>query len=157
MYITQTRPNPSCCPSLSQKTCHALAAHSLVMAVGHKLHYIICPCAKADYEIDFEHANPEYASNVRKNVRASALAIVSKNHNVDTLNKTATTSSASQIVFGSIVSTIKQVVITLLIRTKRRWRKEKEMSSLPLLLVVQQLLMQYRLLKLKMGRPVTNN
>lgn len=93
------------------KVVHSLAAHSLIMVVGHKPHYIIPSCAKADYEIHFEHANPEYVSTVRRNAREKALSIVGvETHNVNALNKIAITSTASQIVFGSIISEIRHVV-----------------------------------------------
>lgn len=62
-------------PNFCNKVAHSLAAHSLIMAVGHKLHYIIPSCAKEDYESDFERANPEYANDMRRNARDKVLAI----------------------------------------------------------------------------------
>lgn len=61
-------------PKFCNKVAHSLAAHSLIMEVGHKLHYIIPSCAKADYEIDFEHANPDYVSALRRDAREKARA-----------------------------------------------------------------------------------
>lgn len=81
------------------------------MAIGHKLHYIIPSYSKGDFEIDFEHANPEYASNVRRDSCERVVAIMASTvQNSELLNKAATVSSASQIVFGSIFSSIKHVV-----------------------------------------------
>ncbi|XP_056689708.1 uncharacterized protein [Spinacia oleracea] len=119
-------------PKFSNKVAHSLAAHSLVMAVGHKLHYIIPSCAKEDYEIDFEHANLEYVSIVRRNARAQALAIGALNvKNDDTLNKAATCSPASQIVFGSSVSTIQQVVDKFSNKDKKQMDKGKGKEFTP--------------------------
>ncbi|XP_056693075.1 uncharacterized protein [Spinacia oleracea] len=98
-------------PKIYNKVAHSLAAHSWIMAVGHKLHYIIPSCAKDDYESDFEKVNPEYVEEIRRNAHDQAMAIVGERvGNQRKTNKDGASSSASEIVFGSIVSTIKQVV-----------------------------------------------
>ncbi|XP_056699092.1 uncharacterized protein [Spinacia oleracea] len=98
-------------PKFCNKVAHSLAAHSLIMAVGSKLHYIIPSCAKSDYEADFENANPEYVETIRKNARDEANSIVGANpsiDNADTLNQGGTSGGAAQLVFGSIVTDIKE-------------------------------------------------
>ncbi|XP_056695819.1 uncharacterized protein [Spinacia oleracea] len=97
-------------PKFCNKVAHSLAAHSLIMAVGSKLHFIIPSCAKSDYEADFENANPEYVETIRRNARDEANSIVGAKRsidNADTLNQVATAGGAAQLVFGSIVADIK--------------------------------------------------
>ncbi|XP_056688698.1 uncharacterized protein [Spinacia oleracea] len=84
-------------PKFCNKVAHSLAAHSLIMAVGSKLHYIIPSCAKSDYEADFENANPEYVETIRRKARDEANSIVG-----------GTSGGAAQLVFGSIVTDIKE-------------------------------------------------
>ncbi|XP_056698546.1 uncharacterized protein [Spinacia oleracea] len=98
-------------PKTYNRVAHALAAHSLIMVVQHKLHYIIPSCAKEEYEGDFEKANPAYAEEMRRNARDQVLAMCNaRKENAAKINNIAQTSSASEIVFGSIVSTINQVM-----------------------------------------------
>ncbi|XP_056691177.1 uncharacterized protein [Spinacia oleracea] len=81
------------------------------MVVQHKLHYIIPSCAKEEYEGDFEKANPAYAEEMRRNARDQVRAMCNaRKENAAKNNNIAQTSSATEIVFGSIVSTIKQVM-----------------------------------------------
>ncbi|XP_056692349.1 uncharacterized protein [Spinacia oleracea] len=87
-------------PRFCNKVAHDLAAHSLVMAVGHKLHYIIPACAKEHYMKEFKMFNQITGTPARQR---TSLQIQEPQERVST-------SSAGEIIFGSIVSTIRQVV-----------------------------------------------
>ncbi|XP_056692196.1 uncharacterized protein [Spinacia oleracea] len=89
-------------PRFCNKVAHDLAAHSLVMAVGHKLHYIIPACAKEHYFKELELTNLDYAEFVRGEAGIGTTGATQVTPAVPT------TSSAAQIVFGSIVTDIKQ-------------------------------------------------
>lgn len=89
-------------PRFCNKVAHDLAAHALVMAVGHKLHYIIPACAKEHYFKELELTNLDYAEFVRGEAGIGTTGATQVTPVVPT------TSSAAQIVFGSIVTDIKQ-------------------------------------------------
>ncbi|XP_056694651.1 uncharacterized protein [Spinacia oleracea] len=98
-------------PKTYNRVAHALAAHSLIMMVQHKLHYIIPSCAKDEYEGDFEKANPVYVEEMRRNAREQVRSICNaKKKNTEIINTIGEGSPASHIVFGSIVSTIKKAL-----------------------------------------------
>ncbi|XP_056688018.1 uncharacterized protein [Spinacia oleracea] len=121
-------------PKLCNKVSHSLDAHSLIMAVGSKMHYIIPSCAKADYEADFENANPEYVETMARNAREQAMSIVGAKRahdNADTLNQATSSSSASQLVFGSIVTDIRGAVENLKKMEHHNQSKGKEKSFIP--------------------------
>ncbi|XP_056697560.1 uncharacterized protein [Spinacia oleracea] len=90
-------------PRFCNKVAHDLAAHSMVMAVGHKLHYIIPACAKEHYFKEFESCNQRHAAVDRNLIQAAS-------NTTQTMNTLASSSSASEIVFGTIVSNIKQTL-----------------------------------------------
>ncbi|XP_056682962.1 uncharacterized protein [Spinacia oleracea] len=121
-------------PKFCNKVAHSLAAHSLIMAVGSKLHYIIPSCAKSDYEADFENANPAYADTIRRNARDEANSIVGAKRsydNADTLNQVETSGTAAQLVFGSIVTDIKGAMDNLKNIDKGKHDKGKGIAFTP--------------------------
>ncbi|XP_056683095.1 uncharacterized protein [Spinacia oleracea] len=125
-------------PRFCNKVAHDLAAHSLVMAVGHKLHYIIPACAKEHYMKEFEMTN---SSMVESAIR-DALKMVTD----QPASTVVTSASPAQIVFGSNVSNIRQAVDIVAGKDKVPQDKGKGKCSSRLLLVVQQFLIPLRLL-----------
>lgn len=75
------------------------------MAVGYKVYFLPPPQAKDDYEADFAMISPQYVHQVWEN---SSLTAAKERATI--VNNVGASGSASQIVFGSIVSSLKDEI-----------------------------------------------